>query len=391
MQNFLSGAIIFGIILFLWEGACIPGGSPATPEPPPKVSTVATQAPSPQKAAWETEWNKLVTEAKKEGKITIYGQYSASLREKVNKAFADRYGIDIEWLAGAGPETSRRILAERKANLFLTDLIFAGPATLFLTLKPQGILTPLEPLIIFPEALDPKAWPEGRVPYLDRDRQILHLTAAYRTFVLANTELVKENEVNSYQDLLKPQWKGKMVMFDPTITGATNSFIALVLKSLGLEQGEKYLRQVAAQEPAILKDKRLHVEWVAKGKYPIALGADPGIGSEFFKVGAPIRWVQMVEGAMVHPMNSALSLPDIRPHPNASVLLLNWLLTQEGQTAFSQGFGSPAMRLGITTQGLDPFMIPPRDKKLYYFDESSPPLEEKAMEIGKEVFGALMK
>lgn len=377
--------LVLMILVGLLAGAgCIP--SSVTPIPPP------TGAPTtPPKEAWEQKWDNIVDLAKKEGKVTIYGTYSADLRAKVNKAFGDRFGIEVEWVTGTGPETARRVLAERGANLYLVDTIVTGPATQFLTLKPHGFFTPLEPLIILPEAMNPKAWPTGVVPCMDKEQTVLNLAGAYRTFVLANTELVKEGEVKSNQDLVEPQWKGKLVIFDPAITGATNSWIALILKIYGLEAGEKLLRQIAAQEPVILKDKRLHVEWVAKGKYPLALGADAGIGSEFFRVGAPIKWVEMVEGGMVHPSNSALSLPDKRAHPNASIVLFNWFLTEEGQTAWSQGHGNPAVRLGITTQGLDPFMVPPKDRKLYYFDESFVPLEEKALHMGREVFGHLMK
>ncbi len=340
---------------------------------------------------WEDKWDSLVSAGKKEGSVTIYGTYSADLREKVNAGFTQKYGIQIDWVTGTGSETSRRLAAEKTANLFLADMVIVGAPTQLMTLKAQEGYANLEPLIMLPEALDTKAWPEGKLPFLDKDKQIIYMTGGYFTWTLANTDMVKEGSVTSLKDLLKPDWKGKLVFSDPTITGAANSWVAFALRALGENDGAQYLRQLAAQDLTILKDRRLHIEWVAKGKNPLGIGIDDSITAEFFRAGAPIRWVNMKEGGVVHPTNTALAVPQNRAHPNASLVLLNWFLTADGQTAFSQGHGNPAVRYGVTTQGINPAIIPPKGQKLFYYDESYSALERKALDVAKDIFGPLLK
>ena len=62
-----------------------------------------------------------------------------------------------------------------------------------------------------------------------------------------NTQLVpKAQAPRSYQDLLDPRWKGKIVWNPKSMTGAWG-FIATVIKGMGEERGMDYLRALAKQ------------------------------------------------------------------------------------------------------------------------------------------------
>jgi len=53
-----------------------------------------------------------VVEAKKEGKIVIYGQVGPELRVALTKAFKDELGLDLELVPGKGNEIATRFLTE---------------------------------------------------------------------------------------------------------------------------------------------------------------------------------------------------------------------------------------------------------------------------------------
>ncbi len=88
--------------------------------------------------------------------------------------------------------------------------------------KPEGVLAPIEPWLILPEVKDPRAWTDDTIPFVDKDTQALGFIKSYSPGILRNTDLVKQAEL-SYRELLDPQWKGKMVMYDPTIPGTASS------------------------------------------------------------------------------------------------------------------------------------------------------------------------
>lgn len=63
------------------------------------------------------------------------------------------------------------------------------------------------------------------------------------------------------------------------------------------------------------------------------------------------------------------ALPDKRTHPAAAVLMLNFLLSREGQQIASEAMGLPAMRTDLPlSRNLEESMLKPGDK-VYWLDE----------------------
>ncbi len=154
----------------------------------------------------------------------------------------------------------------------------------------------------------------------------------------------------------------------------------------------KFLQQLARQDMALTRDQRLLGEWVARGKNPIGIAASVGVVGPLSKAGAPISWIRLGEGGLLHPAGSVLGLAGRAPHPNAAKVMANWLLTAEGQRLYSVGFGQPAKRLGVSTEGLDSFAIPrPDDKYLVADEEFGLEVESRGREIGRSVFAPLLQ
>lgn len=155
-------------------------------------------------------------------------------------------------------------------------------------------------------------------------------------------------------------------MSDPSVSGVGNGFISHLGFNIWNEaEAVTFLRQlIQKQEVVIQRDDRINVESVARGKYSISLGPRNPILEEFLKAGAPLAVVKVKEGTAVTAGSGCIALPKQRPHPNGSTLFLNWLLTNEGHTVFSQGFGNPSMRKNVTTEGIFPIFVPsPGEKK----------------------------
>ncbi|MBI4333277.1 MAG: extracellular solute-binding protein [Chloroflexi bacterium] len=360
--------------------------------PPPPATTPAGKPGGQVTADWKDRWDKTVAAAKQEGKIMVYSGLGPEATAPISAKFRERFGIEVEHVIGRGNESAQRLLREYDAGLGLADVFIAGGGTTLTTLKPRGVLAPLEPRMLLPEVTDPKAWPEGKIAFLDKDRLVIPLNAAYTSYTAFNTDMVKEGQIKSYRDLLKPEWKGKMDFFDPTTTGAAGGWVTFIMYNLyGPAEGEKYLRQFAAQDPTVLKEIRQQVEWVARGKFAIGVGVRREEVSVFSKMGAPIKFARFSEGGQVNPGGGMIALVTRPAHPNGATVMLNWLLTAEGQAVFSQGFKAPAVRVGVPTTGIDPDAIAQPGEKIYWTDEEFFRLQGEYLTLSKEIFGPVMK
>lgn len=368
--------------------ACTGGGVSA----PPPVVTPVGRAATQSIGGWKDQWEKTVAAAKQEGKLMIYSGLGPEVTAPITERFRTKFGIEVEHVIGRGNETAQRLLREYDAGLNLADVFIAGGGTTLTTLKPRGVMVSLEPYLILPEVTDTKSWPEGKIAFLDKDRTVIPLNAAYTSYTAFNTDLVKEGQLKSYRDLLKPEWKGKIDFFDPTTTGAAAGWVTFIMYNLyGPGEGEKYLRQFAAQDLTILKEIRQQVEWVARGKFAIGVGVRREEVSAFSKMGAPIKFARLSEGGQVNPGGGMIALLTKPAHPNGATVMLNWLLTAEGQEVFSQGFKAPAVRVGVPSAGIDPDAISHPGEKIHWTDEEFFRLQAQYLSLSKEIFGPSMK
>lgn len=348
----------------------------------------ATKTEESLKSGWEQKWDQLLASAKQEGKVVVYGNIGPLLKKNLVEGFQGKFGIEMEFVVGRPPEVATRYLQERTGNIRMADFLIAGQTTTTTLLKPKGVLARLSPQIILPEVLDLKAWPEGKLPFLDKEEMSLALISYYQTSVVINTELVKEGEVRSYHDFLNAKWKGKIILYDPSLPGAGGTWVAFtLLKAMGREAGENLMRQLSKHDLTITRDARLHAEGVARGKYAIGIGADNQAVSDFIRVGTPIAWGRMQEGGIIVGGTFVAALPDNAAHPSAAALLLNWILSKEGQQAVSQAAGEPARRVDVPRSGLLPGIVPQPGDRVAWADEEFILAERTFYPLSKEIFG----
>ncbi|MBI4334342.1 MAG: extracellular solute-binding protein [Chloroflexi bacterium] len=386
---------LFGIVLglgLLVAGAC--GGPPQAPSPaggPPPPPPKAAGPGQPATARWED----LQAAARREGRIMVYaGAINPDVRKDMTLALENKFGLQTEFVSGRGAETIARYLREREANISAADVLIVGHTSHVGILKPRGFLRPLQPLLVLPEVTDAAAWPDGKMPFLDKDGMIIPLVPSFSPFVAINTDIVKQSDIQSYRDLLKPQWKGKIVLFDPNITGNGNTWAAFMLWVVyGVEPGKAYLGELARQDLFMTRDARLQIEWVARGKYPIAVGPTVAALMEFRRAGAPIDVALPAEGGQIIPAADTLGVPLAAPHPAAQALAVNWLLSKEGQALYSKASGRPAARADISTEGIDPFFLTPKGYKVFPTDEEFTAFStsDTLMNITRDIFGPLLK
>ena len=82
------------------------------------------------------------TAAKSEGKLAMIGPLGTDRRDALTEAFQSKYGITVEYHADAGAGILPRLSAERKAGLYLWDVLVSGTSTVLEALIPNKFLDP---------------------------------------------------------------------------------------------------------------------------------------------------------------------------------------------------------------------------------------------------------
>ena len=343
----------------------------------------------PEFAAGQETWNKVVAGAREEGKLVIYSSMGPPTRKGIARAMAEKYGVTAEFVSARPREYVQRILSERRAGLFHGDVSLSGTGDITPRLKPAKALESLDSALILPEVLDKKVWLGGNHLWVDKEHTQVCFVAKPQVGVTINTNLVKPEEIRSYKDLLDPKWKGKILQDDPTLGGGGSAWVFTLVEGI---MDMDYLREFINQKPVIAMDRRLGVEWVARGKYPVGIALSPKIVFDFIRAGAPIRFVEMAEGTYLTAGGGCVSLLNKAPHPNAAKVFINWILGKEGGRIYCETYGSQCARNDIPTDFLPPEMVrKPVGKYFLNMGEELSLKEREFIKQIKEMYKPLMQ
>src|SRR5215467_97832 len=167
---------------------------------------------------WQSEWQRVVTAAKKEGKVVVSVPPGAELRKALKENFERRFGIELELVTGRGSAIVKKIADEHRAGVQYFDIHTGGSGAIIYGLA--GIVDPVEAQFILPEVKDPKHWWGGHL-YVDKaNRYAYSFLAFVQEAIWYNTDLVKPEDVRAYDDLLNHKWKSKIGYSDPRAGGA---------------------------------------------------------------------------------------------------------------------------------------------------------------------------
>ena len=295
------------------------------------------------------DWDKIVEAGKKEGKVVASIPPTPELRKLMEIAFSRRYGIATEFVPARGGAIIQRMVSEAKANTQYFDLHIGGTESVITGLLPENVLDPVDPYLILPEVRDPKYWWGGHI-YVDNAKRYIYNFVAYQTVSLwSNPNDYKPNEFKSFDDLLSPKLQGKIGISDPRTPGSGSSMWSY----MHYIKGEEYLKKLVAQKLFITRDLRLLAENLARGKIALTSGIGYSEFQPFIKANLPVAPLPVPkEGLYVSGGYGHLTILKNPPHPNATRVFVNWLLSRDGQEVFARGMGVGSRRFEIDTKWL---------------------------------------
>ena len=328
--------------------------------------TVTPGVAGAQSSDWKKTWDETLAAARKEGKVVVAGPPDTEVRQTLPAAFEARYGIKMEYLSARGTDQGIKLRREREAGIYAIDVVLAGIQTTSSVLYGEKMIAPLKPQLILPEVTEGRYWRTGSLWFMDPDKQyVLRLFNTVREAVMINTRLVRQGDLRNFQDLLDPKWKGKIALLDMTRSGTGSNQAAMLEGLFGQAFVDKLL---VDQQPVVSTSRRQLTDWVARGTYPISIGAEDGEIERLQAQGLPVDTIYSLDdmpGSISG--GNVLTIMDKAPNPNAARIFVNWMASKEGVEIYARALKMVPARSDIDAEKFMPLPAIPKPG-VNYFD-----------------------
>ena len=300
------------------------------------LALAAVPAAAGDPVSWEAEWQKTINAAEQEGEVVVY-----KLRADIDwHGFQNRFPkIKLVLAPATAAQVLQRIMAERRSDKFLADVVMVGGGTSTSLVKARA-LDPVASAFILAEVKDQTAWFEGKHQYNDAEQRYVFVYAAFPLRLLGyNTKMVDPRSIASFWDFLDPRWKGKITAKDPRDPGGGSPLLFFYYNP---QLGPDFIRKLlAGGRLTLTRDERQQTDWLASGKYPIAITAKAEDVDEAKRQGLPVAVLDPhalgKDGVGLEAGGTMIALANRAPHPNAAKVMINWFLSREGQMAVQKG------------------------------------------------------
>lgn len=299
------------------------------------------QAADPQSA----EWAKLVAAARKEGRVVLYNQIPPQVGDRLKADFEKLYPeITVEHVRSAGSGLLAKLDTERQANADGGDVLMATNISYLQTrARDGGVLAPFGPAL--------KEWPGGAM--IDG---VIPILAIEPLVIGYNTTQVK-TPIAGYQDLLRPEFKGRLGTTEPLGSQTVIAWYDWMEKT----QGADFLQRLAGQNPRAYAGAIPNAQAVASGEVAASIFNNLGGSRTLIERGAPLR--NVFPKPSFGLTSSAIAVKWSK-RPNAAALLVDYMMSRRGQTVWN-GTGDSASPLANIPGSLDFSNISPYDPAKY--------------------------
>jgi iron(III) transport system substrate-binding protein len=257
---------------------------------------------------------KLIEVAKKEGgKVIVYTTMEPFTLDAIKAAFEKRTGLQAEFWRSGITEVLTRALSEYRAGKITFDVI-GMPGDHMQLMAKEGALVKYDSPSL-------KGFPKDAIDPI--------LGARYRNIlfgVIYNKDDIKASDApKTLEDVVKPEYRGKLVMPHPITHTTTTQWLASLDKIMPKARAEKFIRDLAAAKPIFVENTIPVAERVSSSETPIGISF-PRFVLTYNKQGANLDYVRdynmLGDGHYI-------SLVAKAPRPDAGKAFIDFFLDDE--------------------------------------------------------------
>ncbi len=259
------------------------------------------------------------------GELILYTASNPKIEKDINAAFQKAYpDIKVNTInMSTGPITERAIA--EKANP-QADVIWMVNDIALEQLKEAGVLEPYEPQNspVVDEFRDPDGF------YVNHNATLMGMAV--------NTQQLKERKMpipTTWEDLIKPIYKGQISIAAPTKSGTGLSIFSTLWDAFGWNFIDNLHQNIFAYQSSGSAAARM----CGRGEIAIGLSYDTAILQQV-QAGVP---VEMVIGRISPNVKEGGGLLAGAPHPKEAKIFLDWLFGAEGAKIFVPHVGIGAV------------------------------------------------
>ena len=240
----------------------------------------------------------------------------------MKQEFEAKYGITVNYVRMSSGEALARVNAEKDNPQF--DIWWGGPIDSFISAKESGLLEPYDSPN-YANLVDP-------AKTKDADNQWVGIYMGSLGFA-TNTDWLAANPgveaPTSWDDLLKPEFKGQVMVAHPSSSGTSYTALATILQIKGEEAGWEYLKQYAAQVSQFTKSGAAPAKFVGQGEAAVGIVFSHDIVNEIDNNKLPLKLTFPAEGTGYEI--GGMGIMKGAKHMQAAKLWFDWALTPEAQ------------------------------------------------------------
>ena len=274
----------------------------------------------------------LVKGTRSEGELVFYGTILVNEFAALGKVFNARYPfVNVKHHFAPRQDVLNRSLTEGRAGAHVADLVQVDSSYGYQLINDNLVHSHPAPNRerFFDATYDPSGlWPS-----------MYYLSTA---LVYNTAQLKPEQAPQSYEDLLNPSWKGKLV-FDPEAAYV----LAAMEQAWGKPKAVEYLGKLAKQDLSYRRGGALTTQVVSSGEFPVAIAINGETSAGMREKGAPLGF-KVLAPKIVKP--EGLFLMKNSRHPHAAILFGEWLLSDEAQSFLAGHLGKGVALKGVKSK-----------------------------------------
>ena len=270
-------------------------------------------------------------QARAKGQSLVIATHPEDGYEQTIDEFRKLYpDINVQSSAAAAQPTAVRIVTEQKNGVYGFDSWWAPVANMVSTLVPAKAMAAIDDYMVRPEIRDAAAWnaPEFLYPGGPGHFIFVHTYQQERS-VFQNISVKGAKPFTKADDILDPVYRDNIALREPGgLNGGT-----LAMSGLLRENGIEFLRRLMFdQHPTVLNNPRQLMASVLNGDKAIVIGGSLDIFTQCQQSGACDKVKSLPIGKYV--VSRGVTILKNPPHPEATMVWINWLLGPEGQEAY---------------------------------------------------------